>query len=208
MRRLRLVLFCSLAALGSSTRAVRADMVAPPPAECPAGTKATTGHAGPHCAPRTCETSEQCADGLECTVLRLCVAERQYRSMGGPGTTSVIEGPCPDGMCASGQCRSLRVCAPPGTGTGGAEAQGVEARLGRAGGQAEEPQANEGVQAEDAAEQEDEIEETEEPEEFAEPSDRARRPDPGCSPRWTSGAILGVVLGIFAVVLILRRRRG
>jgi hypothetical protein len=97
----------------------RADMIMPPPKDCPAGSKGTSTHAGPHCAPVACRRAEDCGDGQRCRGVRLCVAERTYQNRAGHQMTRVIEGTCPDGKCATGTCRTLRVCAEPPKGAGG-----------------------------------------------------------------------------------------
>ncbi len=90
--------------------AARADVIRPPPEQCPDGSRPTSTHAGPHCTPRDCENGEPCDEGLECQRVPLCVVERRFVSRAGPSSTRVIEGACPDGSCAAGECQQMPVC--------------------------------------------------------------------------------------------------
>ncbi len=117
MPSIRQVLLC-VAVLVLWVSGVRADMISPPPAKCPAGARPTSTHAGPHCAPTDCRSAEDCAEGQKCQGLRLCVDERAFSSRAGRQTTSVVEGTCPDGKCATGTCRTRRVCVESAVGAG------------------------------------------------------------------------------------------
>src|SRR5512141_1015376 len=92
--------------------AARADMVQPPPENCPPGTHGASTHAGQYCQPRPCSETGACAAGTICSVGHLCVSERKYTNMTGTGTVSAVEGSCEDGVCLRGDCRALRVCLP------------------------------------------------------------------------------------------------
>jgi MYXO-CTERM domain-containing protein len=104
---LALVLFAASPAL--------ADVVGPPPEECPAGSRPSTAHSGPFCAPTTsCEADADCETGT-CTEVRQCI---ETRGCGGleppdaePCTLEHVVGPCgDDGACEIGVCESRRAC--------------------------------------------------------------------------------------------------
>jgi hypothetical protein len=90
-----------------------ADMVQPPPENCPPGTYGASTHAGQYCVPRPCVGAGGCATGTACAIKRLCFSERPYTNMTGSGTVNAIEGSCDDGLCVRGDCRAMRVCLPP-----------------------------------------------------------------------------------------------
>jgi hypothetical protein len=174
-----------------SVRVVTADMVEPAPTDCPLGTRATISHAGPHCAPASCDQAHQCPKGETCAVERLCVVERNFVNMTGRGTVMAVKGPCQNDQCVEGTCRSERVCTsphaaggtPPATKpTDGGAAQAVQATGGR-----RAP----GQKFEDR------------------PVDNGPNRTPsGCSARGWMGAVYGVILAsLVGVIAVLLRRR-
>ncbi len=52
-----------------------ADKVPAPPADCPDGSTAATGHGGPYCRPKSCGATAPCKDGTVCQARALCVGE-------------------------------------------------------------------------------------------------------------------------------------
>lgn len=61
----------ALAVLLASPASARADVVFTQP--CPFGARERTSHAGPRCAPWTCETDADCEGALVCRPWRVCV---------------------------------------------------------------------------------------------------------------------------------------
>ena len=94
------------------SRAGWADMVQPPPENCPPGTHGASTHAGQYCMPRPCIGAGACGTGMTCGIRRLCVSERTYTNMTGSGTVNAVEGACDDGLCVRGECKAMRVCLP------------------------------------------------------------------------------------------------
>ena len=127
MRSIWRVVVCG-AALVLWTSAAQADAILPPPPSCPPGSRPASTHAGPHCAPATCQKADDCTGGQTCRGVRLCVSERSYQNWTGVHSTRVIQGTCPDGRCEVGTCRTLRVCADPAVGAGGDDASSVRGK--------------------------------------------------------------------------------
>ncbi|MEZ4323129.1 MAG: hypothetical protein R3F61_37025 [Myxococcota bacterium] len=57
-----------------------ADVVGPPPDDCPPGASGTSSHGGPYCVPSTCDGT--CEEGGTCEPAGLCVLE-ETRECGG-----------------------------------------------------------------------------------------------------------------------------
>ncbi|MGC4113998.1 MAG: hypothetical protein QM765_04930 [Myxococcales bacterium] len=90
---------------------VRADVLGPPPTNCPAGAKGRTSHSGPHCVPATCENG--CEAGFACKPTDLCIAQRQGATRVGRYTFETVRGPCgANRTCAEGTCETREVCVP------------------------------------------------------------------------------------------------
>jgi hypothetical protein len=102
-------------------RLALADVVNPPPTDCPAGSFGEVSHAGPYCRADDCSADATgCAAASPCQSQALCSVEIAGASMGGPFTVNNIVGPCAaDGTCTEGVCKTLSVCMPTG-GAGGA----------------------------------------------------------------------------------------
>jgi hypothetical protein len=122
-----------LLGVGAASRSARADVVMPPPDECPDGTTPATGHCGPHCEPIACESTADCAEG-SCTSVRVCVETLVCAGQVEPDADlsqyerpSVLE-TCESGTCAQGECQTLKICTtgsgPTSISTGGAAATG------------------------------------------------------------------------------------
>jgi len=170
-------------------------MIMPPPKDCPAGTKGTSTHAGPHCAPVTCRRAEDCGEGQQCRGVRLCVAERTYQNRAGHQLTEVIEGTCPDGKCATGTCRTLRVCAEPSVGAGGRGAHEEPAPPGPA------PALAGGAEADEPDDR------PAEPAEAPAGSLPRQRSDHGCALGSVPVLVVGLLLAAVALLLLWRRKR-
>ncbi|MBX3274024.1 MAG: hypothetical protein KF729_27410 [Sandaracinaceae bacterium] len=137
----------AVAALVSLAHArASADRVPPPPADCPRGSVGQTSHAGPYCAPTSCEGGRGCERGQRCEEIALCIARERYtphsRLAGdAPRATyrDVARGPCVDGACPrGGTCRRAPRCVSGGgarslsTGRPGEPMPGCRAGAGRA----------------------------------------------------------------------------
>jgi MYXO-CTERM domain-containing protein len=93
-----------------------ADVVNPPPEDCPSGAVGTAGHGGEWCTPDPC-VDGQCALGTTCETTGLCVLEEERpcggQSSGTPCTFVYREafGPCDDdGACDEGTCVTDEYC--------------------------------------------------------------------------------------------------
>lgn len=137
-------LFAFLLVAGSA----RADVIATPPDSCPLGSMVIDFcHGPPTCAATTCETSDDCGDGLECGQVRACVREHccSGRCCGGgcgsePTIYTHFSRLCTDAACTDPgtSCESVRVCVPAesdaGTDAGESDAGGDDAGGDDAGG--------------------------------------------------------------------------
>ena len=90
-----------------------ADVVPPPPDECPIGSDGDTCHGGPYCRLSVCTDDSNCREGT-CQELEICVGSFLCPGRMGPGMTmQTSEGACTGGAeCDSGTCETVRVCAP------------------------------------------------------------------------------------------------
>lgn len=113
---LRLMTLLAATLLATPTQTVLADAVDPPPASCPAGSRPTSSHAGPLCAPEPdCTASTACGAGASCMAVMQCVEQRACGGLrppdSGPCFVSNVVGPCrTDGTCATGTCTARNVC--------------------------------------------------------------------------------------------------
>lgn len=91
-----------------------ADVVSPPPEECPVGSSGHTCHGGPYCGLSECTDDSRCDDGMTCQEVQLCVGSHQCPGRIDEGTThQTSEGLCGEGgECDSGACETVRICAP------------------------------------------------------------------------------------------------
>ena len=136
MRTATAIALAVLLSVGAAPRSARADVVMPPPDECPDGTTPATGHCGPHCEPIACESTEDCTEGT-CTTVRVCVQTLVCAGQVEPDADlsqyerpSVLE-TCESGTCAQGECQTLQICTkgsgPTSGSTGGAAASDAAA---------------------------------------------------------------------------------
>lgn len=108
-----------------SPHGARADVVDPPPENCPAGTNPGSSHSGPICSPRpACMSDVMCGGGEACEEVRLCVVQRPCGGLlppdAGPCFIDHAVGFCgADGSCGEGTCVIRDVCAAPGSTSGG-----------------------------------------------------------------------------------------
>ncbi|MBX3274726.1 MAG: hypothetical protein KF729_30950 [Sandaracinaceae bacterium] len=128
--RMRVAVWVAVASLGVSfamgASVARADVVGPPPTDCPLGARGSTCHGMEYCSPRSCTTGADCAGGEICQSRDLCVTSRSCGGRlepdaGPPPPVTVVLGECSGGACGTGACESRMVCVPDGTppGTGG-----------------------------------------------------------------------------------------
>jgi hypothetical protein len=90
-----------------------ADLVPPPPRDCPAGSIGTRWGRIAYCAPAECTggSGSSCDQGATCKDLKLC--------MGPPPGSVTVLGRCgKDRTCTSGTCKSTWTCIPKREGTG------------------------------------------------------------------------------------------
>jgi hypothetical protein len=108
-------------------RPAHADVVSPPPTDCPAGSEGNTCHGGPYCRPLICATDADCSDGKVCKDTSLCVSTINCAGLLPPDAdpsqfdTDKVDVACPNGNeCTGGAtCKSLKVCVASSTGTTG-----------------------------------------------------------------------------------------
>lgn len=95
-----------------------ADDIAPPPADCPYGTRPESSHAGPHCALLPSCEAEGCPAGMACLPTRFCVRDvpcgglRMAREGAPPCTERHVLGTCEgDVACTGGAtCEPHPIC--------------------------------------------------------------------------------------------------
>ncbi len=103
------LLTCTLTFLGVS-QVVQADVVNPAPTSCPTGSRPSTGHVGPHCAPTTCQSSTDCKSGETCREVSLCITMEAGQHRGGSYTVEFAHGTC-SSTCSKGTCQKAMRCA-------------------------------------------------------------------------------------------------
>ncbi len=107
-----------LASLLISVASARADVVMPPPAECPEGSRPMGDHLGSRCEPTTCETAANCAvygaRAWECADTGLCIQIFDARDRTGQYRLERAVGACAsDGDCSDGSACEVRArCLP------------------------------------------------------------------------------------------------
>src|SRR5512137_443367 len=80
MRTIPAMIMVAAILLGTSGHA-RADVVGPPPDECPMGSQPGQSHSGPYCGPDLCQTDHEanrCSATESCQAMPLCVENRDY----------------------------------------------------------------------------------------------------------------------------------
>jgi hypothetical protein len=94
---------------------VRADVVGPPPDECPDGSLGGSSHCGPYCSPDRCTGDDDCEGDTTCQEVPLCVEVLECMSNGGPFTQEAVTDTCEGGGGCDDEstCQTLQVCAPP-----------------------------------------------------------------------------------------------
>lgn len=103
----------------------QADVVSPPPADCPEGSSGAVSHAGPFCAAIDCSADASKCGVRGCESRSICLEDIEGVSAGGPFTVKNVKGPCAaDGTCAVGTCTTLSVCVA-ASGTGGVSGNGT-----------------------------------------------------------------------------------
>ncbi|MDI3282700.1 hypothetical protein [Polyangium sp. 15x6] len=128
-----------LSALAFVTSA-RADVVGPPPDDCPEGTEGATCHGGPYCSPIECTSDAECGNGETCKAQPLCVSTIGCAGLLPPDASPMdfertkIEALCPNGNeCTQGAtCKTQKVCVPAASSSGSlssADGSGCGCRL-------------------------------------------------------------------------------
>jgi hypothetical protein len=117
-----------------ATPAAQADVVEPPPDDCPAGTEGSSSHCGSYCWPQICVDSSDCTGGKTCQALALCLEQTECGSHWDPDAAPVIinkaSRSCASGAaCASGTCETIDVCAEDQSGEALEVDQGCGCRL-------------------------------------------------------------------------------
>ncbi len=111
MRALGLALLVVLVPVGAAL----ADDVPPPPKDCVPGSRETTGHSGPYCAPATCSASAPYKDA-SCETRKLCIVMKTLdggrRPRQPPPVVPTVVAACDRKPCAQGVCKALKVCVP------------------------------------------------------------------------------------------------
>jgi hypothetical protein len=167
-----------------------ADVVSPPPTDCPPGTSAVTNHAGPHCLPAACDDGKPCPSAQVCAIQQLCLVERVFTNRTGDHHAEVVSGPCQRGQCSEGTCRSERVCMAEAVATGGRPGKVVATSPGR-------PAETGGGSAESLVTRQEPV-----------PVDVPRPAPAGCRGVATVGAAVGgVMVALLATIAFLLRRR-
>ncbi len=87
-----------------------ADVVGPPPTDCPDGTEGDSCHGGAFCSPKRCTDTAACAAGTSCQEVKLCIAPINCGSHGMTSFVDSVKGSCPSGTCVEGTCRPVSVC--------------------------------------------------------------------------------------------------
>lgn len=98
----------------------RADVVRPPPADCPPGSLGKTSHSGQFCAPLPCTADSDCAThsqpgepALVCRTSRLCIGSKELHSWRTDTSwkVPVALGPC-GASCPPASCQTEKRCVP------------------------------------------------------------------------------------------------
>ena len=114
----RLVMLVALGAVFIMTVPAEADVVGPPPTNCPDGTEPMSSHQGAYCHPMRCSTNADCDRGGVCAETSLCLGKREiwYRytppEKNPPTHYEIAEGTCPNGACSKGICTKANFCMP------------------------------------------------------------------------------------------------
>lgn len=98
-------------ALALSPTVARADVVSPPPTDCPDGTKGQSCHGGSFCQADTCTTDADCGSGKVCQARSLCAGTIGCGGFLPPDATPPHE-PTAGPVCStSADCDSGKTCA-------------------------------------------------------------------------------------------------
>lgn len=92
-----------------------ADVVGPPPDECPRASTPSSSHSGPLCVPsNSCDPASGC-DGGACVAIKQCIEKVACGGMmppdAGPCTVDNVVGECGSGdSCSVGTCTERSIC--------------------------------------------------------------------------------------------------
>jgi hypothetical protein len=91
-----------------------ADVVGPPPDNCPNGSYPDSSHAGPTCWPTVCTSNNECTSGEVCVERALCIEPVQGWGRGGQFTLDHAVTSCDgSGVCPPGaSCMTNHRCMP------------------------------------------------------------------------------------------------
>jgi hypothetical protein len=123
MKTVQVLAVCAATALWSGL--AWADAVPPEPEDCLDGTRGSTCHGGPYCAPDSCTQDTDCTGGEVCRDRQLCLGSIDCTGGftdpdAGPFLSDQITGACEGGAgCdAPAVCTTMKVCVAPGGSTG------------------------------------------------------------------------------------------
>ena len=107
-------LCCALVVAAALTTGVaRADVLVPPPKDCPPGTFASSCHGPGLCFPLVCQTDAHCGAGKACLPYQLCIKKVNCGGGYSPKYIDTAHFACPGGAsCKSGTCTKVKVCLP------------------------------------------------------------------------------------------------
>lgn len=114
----------------------RADVVGPPPRNCPVGSSGDSCHGGPFCRPSTCLNDTECSEGSTCQDVMACIGGIQCGGLEGGGDPPIdtFEGLCDKGSCSGeAECQAIKQCLPAGDPTTGGSTGGGSAGTDSAG---------------------------------------------------------------------------
>ncbi len=95
-----------------ATPSAWADMVPPPPDNCPSGATGESCHGGEYCRPYTCDDDSSCSGGRVCREEQICVGQYHCPGgiYGGESFPDSFESMCANGSCTAGTCETMKVC--------------------------------------------------------------------------------------------------
>ena len=115
----------------------RADVVGPPPRDCPVGSSGDACHGGPFCRPNTCLNDDECSEGQTCQDAKACIGGIVCGGLEGGGDPPIAtyEGSCEQSGCKGNiECQAIKQCLPSGDPTSGGATSGGGSATGTSGG--------------------------------------------------------------------------
>ncbi len=113
------LMLTALAVIVALRSTALADVVGPPPTDCPTGSHGASCHGGAYCAPVTCVDSSSCTNGTTCLEVKWCIGQiscaGRWPFDAARPLTDTFEGSCEGGgTCTKGTCKTIKVCTVPG----------------------------------------------------------------------------------------------